>query len=112
MLIIIMEATRGQQIVEAVIKVVVGATKEDNQHTKATRCQQIGETVIKVAVATKGINLSSKLKTTEINLQPKETEVEEIMPQIMTIVRRIGVKTDINTTINNETKKENPHPPW
>ena len=30
MLIIIMEATRGQQIVEAVIKVVVGATKEDN----------------------------------------------------------------------------------
>lgn len=86
MLIIIMEATRGQQIVEAVIKVVVGATKEDNQLTK--------------------------LKTTEINLQPKETEVEEIMPQIMTIVRRIGVKTDINTTINNETKKENPHPPW
>jgi len=86
MLIIIMEATRGQQIVEAVIRVVVGATKEDNQHTK--------------------------LKTTEINLQPKETEVEEIMPQIMTIVRRIGVKTDINTTINNETKKENPHPPW
>jgi len=86
MLIIIMEATRGQQIVEAVIKVVVGATKEDNQPTK--------------------------LKTTEINLQPKETEVEEIMPQIMTIVRRIGVKTDINTTINNETKKENPHPPW
>jgi len=66
--------------------VVVGATKEDNQPTK--------------------------LKTTEINLQPKETEVEEIMPQIMTIVRRIGVKTDINTTINNETKKENPHPPW
>lgn len=86
MLIIIMEATRGQQIVEAVIKVVVGATKEDNQPTK--------------------------LKTTEINLQPKETEVEEIMPQIMTIVRRIGVKTDINTTISNETKKENPHPPW
>lgn len=86
MLIIIMEATRGQQIVEAVIKVAVGATKEDNQITK--------------------------LKTTEINLQPKETEVEEIMPQIMTIVRRIGVKTDINTTINNETKKENPHPPW
>lgn len=86
MLIIIMEATRGQQIVEAVIKVVVGATREDNQLTK--------------------------LKTTEINLQPKETEVEEIMPQIMTIVRRIGVKTDINTTINNETKKENPHPPW
>lgn len=86
MLIIIMEATRGQQIVEAVIKVVVGATKEDNHPTK--------------------------LKTTEINLQPKETEVEEIMPQIMTIVRRIGVKTDINTTINNETKKENPHPPW
>jgi len=86
MLIIIMEATRGQQIVEAVVKVAVGATKEDNQPTK--------------------------LKTTEINLQPKETEVEEIMPQIMTIVRRIGVKTDINTTINNETKKENPHPPW
>ena len=53
-----------------------------------------------------------QLKTTEINLQPKETEVEEIMPQIMTIVRRIGVKTDINTMINNETKKENPHPPW
>ena len=86
MLIIIMEATRGQQIVEAVIKVAVGATKEDKHPIK--------------------------LKTTEINLQPKETEVEEIMPQIMTIVRRIGVKTDINTTINNETKKENPHPPW
>jgi len=83
MLIIIMEVTKGQQIVEAVIKVAV-ATKEDNQ--------------------------PSKLKTTEINHQPKETEVES---KTMTkIVRRIGVKTDTSTTINNETKKENPHLPW
>ena len=29
---------------------------------KATRCQKIGETVIKVAVATKEINLSTKVR--------------------------------------------------